>query len=101
MTDHRSPSAVLEGALRGSSEILVTTAALEMGQLTLADALRVTVFYRKHAPAKYERTAVRWLERLAAAGPSLEEVTDAAEALLALRDGDDSGLAALEAIAAR
>lgn len=70
--DHRSARTVFDDALAGTSEMLVTTAVLELGEITQADALQVVLFYRRHAPQKFERAAIRWLERLAGTGCALD-----------------------------
>ena len=45
--------------MSGSAE----TAAREMGGLSLADALRLCELMAQNAPARYERAALRWLQR--------------------------------------
>ena len=70
--------------LRGAED-----AARELGRLSLEDALALCVLYRQCAPGRYERAAVRWLERLIAEKrPSLEEVGLAVGALAELRNGN-------------
>ena len=81
--------------------MMVTTAAIEAAPLTQADALRVVVFYRRHAPAKFEAAARRWLVRLIEERATLREIADAADGLLALGEGDDSSIADLSAMVAR
>jgi hypothetical protein len=39
------------------------TAALELERLTLDDALQLVYLYAERGPPKYERAALRWLER--------------------------------------
>jgi hypothetical protein len=64
------------------------SAARELGRLGLDDALGLCVLYRQCAPARYERAAVRWLERfIAERRPSLEEVGLAVGALAELGNG--------------
>jgi hypothetical protein len=64
-------------------------AARELGRLSLEDALGLCVLYLQSAPARYERAAVRWVERyVAERRPSLEDVGLAVGALAELRNGD-------------
>jgi hypothetical protein len=64
-------------------------AARELGRLSLEDALGLCVLYRQCAPDRFERAALRWLERLIAEKrPSLEELGLALGALAELRNGD-------------
>jgi hypothetical protein len=99
--DHRSARTVFDDALAGTSEMLVTTAVLELGEITQADALQVVLFYRRHAPQKFERAAIRWLETSRRHGLRARRESDALDGLIALRDRDDSGLATLEALGLR
>jgi hypothetical protein len=64
-------------------------AARELGRLSLEDALGLCVLYRQCVPGRYERAAVRWLERfIAEKRPALEEVGLAVGALSELRNGN-------------
>ena len=49
--------------LASNNVTLANTAALELGQLNLADALSLTLLYRDQAPDLFERAAVRWHSR--------------------------------------
>jgi hypothetical protein len=70
--------------LRGAED-----AARELGRLSLEDALGLCVLYLQCAPARYERAAVRWLERFVAEKRlSLAEVGLAVGALAELRNGN-------------
>jgi hypothetical protein len=63
-------------------------AAREMGGLSLADALMLCELLAKTDPARYERAALRWLDRLIEERlPPLTEVALAASALAELRHG--------------
>jgi hypothetical protein len=63
-------------------------AAGELGWLSLEDALGLCVLYRQSAPSRYERAAVRWLERyMAEKRPSLEEAGLAIGALAEFQNG--------------
>jgi hypothetical protein len=63
-------------------------AAREMGGLSLADALALCELLASVDPARYERAALRWLQRFIDERlPPLSEVTLAASALAELRHG--------------
>jgi hypothetical protein len=63
-------------------------AAREMGGLSLADALLQCELLAKVDPQRYERAALRWLERFIDERlPPLTEVSLAASALAELRHG--------------
>jgi hypothetical protein len=58
-----SPLALFRRALATNNVTLANTAALELGQLNLADALSLTLLYRDQAPDLFERAAIRWHSR--------------------------------------
>jgi hypothetical protein len=63
-------------------------AAREMGGLSLADALLLCELLANTDPARYERAALRWLQRFIDERlPPLSEVALAASALAELRHG--------------
>jgi hypothetical protein len=63
-------------------------AAREMGGLSLADALALCELLASRDPARYERAALRWLQRFIDERlPPLTEVALAASALAELRHG--------------
>ena len=63
-------------------------AAREMGGLPLADALSLCELLANADPARFERAALRWLQRLIDERlPPLTEVALAASALAELRHG--------------
>ena len=78
-------------------------AAREMGGLSLADALSLCELLANVDPARYERAALRWLERFIDERlPPLAEVALAASALAELRHGSRNvGLEALKALLRR
>jgi hypothetical protein len=60
----------------------------EMGGLSLADALTLYEFLANVDPRRYERAALRWLQRfIDERSPPLAEVALAASALAELRHG--------------
>src|SRR5213080_1377448 len=75
-------------ALETGNELLVLTAARELPQVALDDALRICLLLRDGDPDRYERAAVRWLGRFAleARDVTIEDLRLAAEALDALTD---------------
>jgi hypothetical protein len=65
------------------------TAAREMGGLSLANALSLCELLANVDPARYERAALRWLQRFIDERlPPLTEVALAASALAELRHGN-------------
>jgi hypothetical protein len=63
-------------------------AAREMGGFSLADALSLCELFANADPARYERAALRWLQRFIDERlPPLTEVALAAAALAELRHG--------------
>jgi hypothetical protein len=64
-------------------------AAREMGGLSLADALSLCELLANADPARYQRAALRWLQRFIDERlPPLAEVALAASALAELRHGN-------------
>jgi len=94
----RFTRAVANGNLRGAE-----MAARELGQLSLDDALDLCRLLAERDPARFERAALRWLERLIAERlPPLAEIALAASAFAELRHGDrQTGVASLERLARR
>jgi hypothetical protein len=78
-------------------------AAREMGGLSLADALALCELLAAVDPKRYERAALRWLQRFIDERlPPLTEVTLAASALAELRHGRRGvGVEALKRIVRR
>lgn len=73
-------------------------AAREMGGLSLSDALSLCELLASVDPARYERAALRWLQRFIDERlPPLTEVALAASALAELRHGNrNTGVEALK-----
>jgi hypothetical protein len=84
-TAHGRFTRCIEGRDLRGAEI----AARELGKLSLEDALGLCVLYLQCDRPRYERAAVRWLERyLAERRPSLEDAGVAVGALAELRNGN-------------
>ncbi len=84
--EHGSPYPRFKRALATGNPTLVTAAALELGRLSLADALAVCLVFRDHDHDRYERTAVRWLSRFCqeTSGVAVRDAQLALAALAAL-----------------
>jgi hypothetical protein len=78
-------------------------AAREMGGLSLLEALQLCELLARADPQRYERAALRWLERfMNERVPPLSEVALAASALTELRHGQrNAGLKALKRLVRR
>ena len=63
MTSQGSPHARFTRALASRNSTLVVAAAAELGRLSLADALAVTLIFLPDEPDRYERASVRWHAR--------------------------------------
>jgi hypothetical protein len=74
-----------------------------MGGLSLADALSLCELLANTDPARYERAALRWLQRFIDERlPPLTEVTLAASALAELRHGQRNvGIETLKSVLRR
>ena len=86
MSSDGNPYARFRRALETGNAALVTTAALELPQIALDDALRICLVLRGEDGARYERAAVRWLGRFAleARHVTVRDLRIAAEALDAM-----------------
>jgi hypothetical protein len=85
MTSQGSAHARFSRALASRNPTLVVAAAAELGKLTLADALAVTLVFLPSEPQRYERASVRWHARWCLeARPSPDEAGLALAALRAL-----------------
>jgi hypothetical protein len=63
MTSQGSPHARFRRALASGNPTLVVAAASELGRLSLADALAVTLVFLPGDRERYERACVRWHAR--------------------------------------
>lgn len=65
MTAQGSPATRYRRAIETKSVFLAEIAAREMPHLSLADAVALIALYAERGtPEKFERSAVRWLQRL-------------------------------------
>jgi hypothetical protein len=68
-------------------------AARELGSLSLADALDLTLLIREQGRNRYERAALRWLQRfIRERQPSLSQLALAVTALSDLQGAGESSL---------
>jgi hypothetical protein len=83
VTSEGSPYARFRRALETGNELLILTAARELPQVALNDALQICLVLRDGDPERYERAAVRWLGRFAleARGATIRDLRAAAAAL--------------------
>jgi hypothetical protein len=94
MTSQGSAHGRFSRAIANRNVVGAETAARELGWLSLEDALQLATLYAATDRARYERAALRWLERLLAERrPSLEEVGVAVGALTRLGDGKSAASA--------
>src|SRR3954467_14800119 len=63
MTSQGSPHARFKRALASGNPTLVVAAAAELGRLSLAEALAVTLVFLPHEVGRYERASIRWHAR--------------------------------------
>ena len=86
MTSQGSPHTRFRRALEGGNPLIARAAAHELPQISLEDALALTLLLRDADGARFPRAAVRWHRRLTDAAPrlTLEESNLALAALLAM-----------------
>jgi hypothetical protein len=88
MTSQGTPHGRFQRAIHARHLQNAEMAAREMGGLSLADALLLCELLAKTDVQRYERAALRWLQRFIDERlPSLAEVALAASALAELRHG--------------
>jgi len=91
MTSQGTPHGRFQRAIHARHVQNAEMAAREMGGLSLADALLLCELLAKTDAARYERAALRWLQRfIDEQFPPLSEVALAASALAELRHGKRS-----------
>lgn len=103
MTSQGSAHGRFQRAIASRNLLNAETAAREMGGLSLADALSVCELIAATDPKRFERAALRWLERwMDERLPPLAEVALAAAALAELRHGRKAaGIVALKRLLRR
>jgi hypothetical protein len=85
VTSQGSPYQRFRRALQTGNPMLVRAAAAELPRIGLADATAILLVIERAEPERYERTAIRWLAKLAAeADVDLAGIAAAAIALEAL-----------------
>jgi hypothetical protein len=88
MTSQGTAHGRFQRAIASRNLLNAETAAREMGGLSLADALALCELLAATDPKRYERPALRWLQRFIDERlPPLAEVTLASAALAEVRDG--------------
>jgi hypothetical protein len=100
MTSDGSPYARFRRALDTGNELLVLSAARELPQIALDDALRICLVLRDGDPRRYERAAVRWLGRFAleTGAVTMRDLRTAAAALEALPTRTAEAMEQLQAL---
>ena len=100
VTSDGSAYARFRRALETGNQALVLTAARELPQIALDDALRICLVLRDGDPERYERAAVRWLGRFAleARHVTIDALRSAADALDALPDRAGEAMEQLQAV---
>jgi hypothetical protein len=85
-TSQGHPYAVFQGALQRRNVLSALAAAKDMPQLSLADALELTVLVARKDPRRHQRVASRWLLRYLEedAHATIDEAALAAASLVAL-----------------
>jgi hypothetical protein len=90
-TSQGRPRTVFARALQNGNLHVAEALARELGRISLAEALELTIFIARKEPRRLPRIAVRWLERyLQECEPTLPNVALAVSALSALVIEDPS-----------
>jgi hypothetical protein len=88
MTSQGTAHGRFQRAIHRRNVLAAEMAAREMGGLSLGEALSLCELLANVDPARYERAALRWLQRfIEERSPPLTEVALAASALTELRHG--------------
>lgn len=86
-TSQGRPRTVFARALQNGNLYVAEALARELGRISLAEALELTILIGAKEPKRLQRVAVRWLERyMQECEPTLSEVALAVAALSALSD---------------
>jgi hypothetical protein len=82
VTSRGHPYAEFKRALERGNLWVAEAAARDLPQVSLEDALRLVHLYAEHGSPKFERAAMRWLERyLAETSPRLHDFAKVATSL--------------------
>jgi hypothetical protein len=93
MTSQGTAHGRFQRAIQRRQLFAAEVAARELGGLSLADALDLTLLMREVETWRYERAAVRWLERfIEERRPSLSEIALAGAALSEMGGAGDAVL---------
>ena len=97
-----SAYAHFQRALKTKNLELIRSAAAELPQVGLDDALYVCVLLRDREPERYERAAVRWIGRFCVEKQevSLTDVEHARAAFSLMRKDPEDALGVLQALCA-
>jgi hypothetical protein len=85
-TSQGRPYGIFKKALQRGNVLAALAAARELPQISLADALDLTILVARKDPRRHTRTAARWLQRYLEEHPegTIEEAALAASSLVAL-----------------
>jgi hypothetical protein len=85
-TSQGHPYAIFQRALKRRNVLSALAAAKDLPQLSLVDALELTVLVARKDPRRHQRVASRWLLRLLEEDPhaTIEEAVLVASSLIAL-----------------
>jgi hypothetical protein len=97
MTAPGHPRAILARAIERGNLVVAEETAREVGRLTLEEALRLVFLYAEKDPVRYERAALRWLDRYLTEGKAVTLLSAqlAISALSELRASDGQQAAKL------
>jgi hypothetical protein len=86
MTAQGRPHSIFQRAIQRRNVVAALAAARELPQLSLEDALELTLLVARKDPRRHQRTGARWLLRYLEEDPaaSIEEAALAASSLIAL-----------------
>lgn len=86
-TSQGRPHSIFKRAIQHRNVVAAVAAARDLPQLSLLDALDLTMLVARKDPARHPRTAARWLLRYLEEHPraSIEEAALVASSLAALR----------------
>jgi hypothetical protein len=102
-TSQGHPYAIFQRALKRRNVLSALAAAKDLPQLSLVDALELTVLVARKDPRRHQRVASRWLLRLLEEDPhaTIEEAVLVASSLIALTGVAQQAAQTLRALAER